>query len=614
MNSGRVLILVCVVAAFALPNPASSDQSDRSPTVDPTSTSAAVRGAQGEASGSTAGILGTAASPDGFGLVGAHESDGFDLALDGSSLGHADALFNEEGIDRPSSSDEVFTLFNSGSGTLILSVEGNVESGGRVLGKSLWVPSGQVVGDDRSITATAVSMTSLDASAATAVVLPSAGISGAGAGSGLDADVLDGLQGSAYATTADLAGSGGAAVHWDNLTAIPGDLADGDDDTTYSGGDGISVSGGVIAVDRTGEAPGHVETAIASGVAPRYVVSSAVGSDGLPVVAYFDEASSSLRAAFCENPGCTAVTDVLVDDQDFPGGAADLLIGADGLLFVAYWTVASHELKAAHCLDRRCSTVDITAVSPTSAPTGWHVQAVVDMTGLPILAYQDPSAEIITLAYCLDIGCSSATIVPLLGTEGGTDPAITVLGDGSLLLAFQLGGTLATAHLTSPYVPPTVTIVDASSSVGGGAAIATGADGLGIVAYHDAVNDHVKTAHCETVSCSAATLTTLPYAAAVSSANHALVVRPDGRPLIVAAGEPTGRDWIQVASCTDPACTGALVFEYLAPLDCAGNLATIDVTIGHDGYPMVAIGDPDAMQLTAIHCSNPFCVPHFRPW
>jgi hypothetical protein len=51
-----------------------------------------------------------------------------------------------------------------------------------------------------------------------------------GAGSGLDADLLDGRHGSHY-------------LDWGNLTNVPADIADGDDGTTYTAGEGLALSG-----------------------------------------------------------------------------------------------------------------------------------------------------------------------------------------------------------------------------------------------------------------------------------------------------------------------------------------------------------------------------------
>ncbi|MGD1994731.1 MAG: hypothetical protein PVI59_16180, partial [Anaerolineae bacterium] len=55
-----------------------------------------------------------------------------------------------------------------------------------------------------------------------------------------------------YYTETELGTSGSAAVHWDNLTSVPADLADGDDDTTYTAGTGLNLSGGAFSVNFAG--------------------------------------------------------------------------------------------------------------------------------------------------------------------------------------------------------------------------------------------------------------------------------------------------------------------------------------------------------------------------
>jgi hypothetical protein len=61
-----------------------------------------------------------------------------------------------------------------------------------------------------------------------------------------------------YSTETELATSGSAAIHWDNVTDIPADLADGDDNTTYGGTSPISISGTTIALSSTGCIAGDV--------------------------------------------------------------------------------------------------------------------------------------------------------------------------------------------------------------------------------------------------------------------------------------------------------------------------------------------------------------------
>ncbi len=61
----------------------------------------------------------------------------------------------------------------------------------------------------------------------------------------LDTSYTDGR----YYTRSALQSSGQAQVHWGNLTNVPAGLADGDDDTTYSAGSGLNLSGTQFSVD-----------------------------------------------------------------------------------------------------------------------------------------------------------------------------------------------------------------------------------------------------------------------------------------------------------------------------------------------------------------------------
>ena len=155
----------------------------------------AIRGDVPDASGETYGVVGISNSADGAGLAAGNTSGGADLVLDGLLDGDVDTVFTQGGIDRASTSELWFSLVNSDTGVLSLDVEG------------------QIVGDGSGLTS-------------------------------VDADTLDGTDGAAFATEAELAASGSAAVHWDNLTAVPTGLDDGDDDTLYTAGEGLALSAG----------------------------------------------------------------------------------------------------------------------------------------------------------------------------------------------------------------------------------------------------------------------------------------------------------------------------------------------------------------------------------
>jgi hypothetical protein len=133
-------------------------------------------------SGETYGAVGMSHSPDGAGLGAANSNGGADLVLDGSADGQPDTFFTQDGLDRPSGSDQSFTLSNSGLGGLNLIVEGILFGDGSGLSQ-------------------------------------------------VDAEKLGGFGIDEFVLGSQLATSGGPDVHWDNLVSKPTGLDDGDDDT-----------------------------------------------------------------------------------------------------------------------------------------------------------------------------------------------------------------------------------------------------------------------------------------------------------------------------------------------------------------------------------------------
>ncbi len=91
---------------------------------------AAIRGEHPDLTGETYGVVGTSSSPDGAGIGAANLDGGADLMLDGSVDGETDTLVWEWGLDRPSSSNERFSIRNSGAGSISLNVEGSLTATG----------------------------------------------------------------------------------------------------------------------------------------------------------------------------------------------------------------------------------------------------------------------------------------------------------------------------------------------------------------------------------------------------------------------------------------------------------------------------------------------------
>jgi hypothetical protein len=81
-----------------------------------------------------------------------------------------------------------------------------------------------------------------------------------------------------------------------------------------------------------------------------------VGADGLGVVVYTDATNHNLEVAHCVDVACTTLTHVVVDERDNQGfGSDSIVIGSDGLPLIGYYDVTNGLVKVAHCRDVACT-------------------------------------------------------------------------------------------------------------------------------------------------------------------------------------------------------------------------------------------------------------------
>ncbi|MFN7979432.1 MAG: hypothetical protein U0P30_14950 [Vicinamibacterales bacterium] len=87
-----------------------------------------------------------------------------------------------------------------------------------------------------------------------------------------------------------------------------------------------------------------------------FATSLRIGADGLPVVSHMDISTGTLRVAHCGNVSCTGrtINGVLADPTATVGGGTSLVIAPDGLPLIAYQDTASGTLRVARCGTRTC--------------------------------------------------------------------------------------------------------------------------------------------------------------------------------------------------------------------------------------------------------------------
>ena len=498
-----------------------------------TSASTAIRGEQSDTTGETYGVVGISNSANGAGPGAANANGGPDLVLDGSADGgQPDAIITQAGIDRPSASEEWFSLINSDTGVLSLNVEGTIVGDGSGLTD---VDAELLDGIDAADFATEVEV----------------------------AAIVSGHAGSAdhdgrYFTESELNTSGGGgSVHWANLGAVPAGFADGVDDVSaYTVGDGVIIEGGEIRLDPAAFVP---RVAVVDSTGDVGDCSSiAVGVDGFPLISYYDATNDNLKVAHCEDDGCTSATITVLDSIGGPYCAGtSVAIGADGLGLIGYIDETTYELKVAHCSNVACTGATITSLD--SAGHGMRFPSVaIGVDDLGLIAYNHSNDDLM-VAHCSNAVCTSAALSIIDSTTNTSSSSLTIGGDGLGLISYYdyPNETLKIAHCTDTACTNASTITVGPVGIFWcPTSIATGADGFGLVGY---VNDNVgdlRVAHCLDAACSNATISIIRESGTTGSDSVSIAVDSSGFGLMSFADSVS--PGVGVARCTNADCTPAV--------------------------------------------------------
>ena len=534
-----------------------------------TSAKTAIKGTVPDATGETYGVVGISNSPNGAGMAAGNTGGGADLVLDGLEDGDLDTVFTQAGIDRTSSGEEWFSLLNSGAGVLSLNVEG------------------QIVGNGSGLTA--VDAETLDGTngADFATDVEAAGL--------VTAHIASADHDGRYFTETELAASGSAAVHWDNLTAVPPGFADGvDDDTQYSPGTGLIIDGGQIRID-----PSAFLTQLfvldSSDFAGPFT-SITTGADGLGLIAYHKD--SALNVAHCNDAACSSATTATLDPSVGVGKHPSIAIGADGLGLISYYDNPNTQLKVAHCNDITCSSATI-AILDTVGEVGKWTSIAIGIDGLGLISYfDDSSGDSLNVAHCNDTACSSARIVPLDSGGVGTHTSIAIGADGRGIISYhdRSLGNLKIAHCDDiPCNSAYIATLDSVGDVGEYTSIAIGGDGFPIISYWDATNSDLKVTHCSHIACFDSFYATLDSGGSVGTYTS-IAIGADGFGLI--SYQDVTNSALKVAHCAGATCSAAST----ATIDNDGDVGRwSSIAIGADGLGLISYYDLTNEDLKAAH-------------
>jgi len=238
--------------------------------------------------------------------------------------------------------------------------------------------------------------------------------------------------------------------------------------------------------------------------------SLAIGRDGNPVISYYDEANGDLRVAACNDPACSGGNETLstVDSLGNVGIYNSIAIGTDGNPVISYY---DGRLKLARCNDQACSGAD-ESISTLDAPSGFvglYPSLKIGSDGNPVISYWDATRLDLRLAHCNNPACSHAdvTIVDSAGNVGQyTSLAIGTDGNPVISYLDQTNSTLKVAHCDDVTCTGSMTQSNVDSQNDGWyTSIAIGADGNPVISYFaESPHLYLKLARCNDPACTGA--------------------------------------------------------------------------------------------------------------
>ncbi len=289
--------------------------------------------------------------------------------------------------------------------------------------------------------------------------------------------------------------------------------------------------------------------------------SIAIGSDGFPVISYYDATGTNLKFIKCGNADCSSgnITRQLDTPIGGIGSYTSIIVPADGLPFIAYYASSGGDLKTIKCGDASCSTTTITlADNGGTNNVGQYTSVALANDGYPMIAYYDVTALDLKYLKCGNAACNSGN---------------------------------------------TIVSLDSANSVGSYASIAKGADGFPVISYSDSVNADLKVIKCGDVLCSTGNAIT-----AVDTVNSvgyylSIVVPADGLPFIVEYTSSGGDT--KVVKCGNAACSSGNTLTVVDSVGTTGSFAS--VALAADGLPMLSYYDTTNTNLKYLKCGNAAC-------
>lgn len=421
-----------------------------------------------------------------------------------------------------------------------------------------------------------------------------------------------------YYTKTQLGSSGSAGVHWNNLTNIPSGFADGvDNNTTYSAGTGLTLNGTTFNVASL-PIPGYVNRTLDSTGFVGTHSSIIIGTDGLPLISYYDETNGDLKVYHCNTLNCASGTATTLDSAGDVGQYTSITIGSGGFGLISYYDATNGDLKLARCFNVACTSANIVTVD-SAGNVGKYTSITTTPAGFGYISYYDETNGDLKVAYCTNLNCDASNkYVVDSGGNVGQYTSVTRDGDGHSWISYydvtNRDLKVARCHSMSCISGnTTVRTVDGTGGddVGRFTSITVGNDGYPLVAYAKAYQSTsslggVRVARCNPGLCLSSETNNIAVSPVGSTREYqgiAITVGRDGLP-IVSYADDTGR--LHVSRCLNMVCSSRTTANNIQ----TSGVEDTSITIGVDSLPVISYGYSTSDDLRFVHCSDLSCQPY----
>ena len=356
--------------------------------------------------------------------------------------------------------------------------------------------------------------------------------------------------------------------------------------------------------------------------------SLAIGSDGLPVIAY-QTLTNRLRVARCRDIDCS--TSNAIDIGDPPTGMTSgqynsIAIAADGNPAIAFRDPVDLQLKLVKCTNIDCSGggYEFRTIDAGPHSVGGRVSMAFDTNGKAVFAYLDATDNALRFARCANAGCGNVDIEVLDQDQSvgdyraGVDIAIAVDSFGFIDIAEHWTDVTIGQAAIKVFRCGAFACAGNGQSVGQivnhpvGSALSIGLliNNLPALSYHDDTDDTLRFARCSDLGCAGAivyqvvdqgSLGAGAYSAiAMKPGNHAVIAYQKG---VTVSG---GGSALYVAECADVDCNDSDRFA----IDLQPGLTTgedVAIAMGADGGVVIAYFDQSSLKLKIAKCNSMSC-------